>query len=303
MDSAIEVRDLTKRYGEREVLKGISFRVPKGAISLYLGPNGAGKTTTFRLLAGLERPDGGEILFWDRPWNPEVKRTTGVTLEEPRFYPWLTGAENVEIVFRYRNVERPRRHALEALDRVGLGDAVHHRFGKYSLGMRQRLYMAAQLFPGVRAVLLDEPTNGLDVEGREQVWRMLMDLAKQGVSLFVSTHQVLEAERYAEYLVVLHEGRVAYQGRYRDLAMRRRVIVRATRPGDAMAALTRAGFRAYPGRREEEVYVEAPAEQLARVLEVLKAAGLHVFDGRLEDLEELYWRIKDDVQRTDQVEA
>jgi len=303
MDSAIEVRGLRKRYGEREVLRGISFRVPRGAISLYLGPNGAGKTTTFRMLAGLERPDGGEVRFWDRPWSPEVRVTTGVTLEEPRFYPWLTGAENVEIVFRYRGVPAARRRALEALERVGLADAARRRFGKYSLGMRQRLYMAAQLFPGVRAVLLDEPTNGLDVEGREQVWRMLMDLAKQGVSLFVSTHQVLEAERYAEYLVVLHEGRVAYQGRYRDLAMRRRILVRAVRPEAAVAALVRAGFRASRGRREEEVYVEAPAEQLARVLEVLKAGGLHVFDGRLEDLEELYWRIKDDVQRTDQVEA
>nr|WP_287418185.1 AAA family ATPase [Oceanithermus sp.] len=186
---------------------------------------------------------------------------------------------------------------------MGLDGAAGRRFAGYSLGMRQRLYMAAQLFPGVRAVLLDEPTNGLDVEGREQVWRMLMDLAKQGVSLFVSTHQVLEAERYAEYLVVLHGGRVAYQGRYRDLATRRRIIVRVDDPGKARAVLARAGFRADRAGRDGGLFVEAPADRMAEVLQALKRAGVHVLDGRLEDLEELYWRIKDDVQRTDEVEA
>jgi len=297
MSNALSVRGLTKSYRGRRVLDGLTFEVPEGAIALYLGPNGAGKTTTFRLLSGLEAPDAGEIHVFERPWDPRVRRFLGVTLEEPRFYPWLTGLENVEIAFRYRRVKNPARAALKALERVGLTYAARRRFRDYSLGMRQRLYLAAQLFPGVRLLLLDEPTNGLDVEGREEVWSTLQALTRQGVSLFVSTHQVLEAERFAEYLVVLHKGRVAYQGTYRDLAKRRRFVLRVDDVAEALAALRAAGFEAFLGRRPGELYVENTAGKVDRLLACLTEAGVQVLDQRFEDLEELYWRIKDGLER------
>jgi len=297
MSSAIAVHGLTKSYRGRRVLDGLTFEVPEAAITLYLGPNGAGKTTTFRLLAGLETPDAGEIHILEKPWSPRVRRFLGVTLEEPRFYPWLTGRENVEIAFRYRGAENPAKAALRALERVGLANAAHRRFRDYSLGMRQRLYLAAQLFPGVRLLLLDEPTNGLDVEGREEVWSTLQALTCQGVSLFVSTHQVLEAERFAEYLVVLHGGRVAYQGPYRDLAKRRRFVLRVDDAAEALATLRAAGYEALLGRRPGELYIENAVGQADRLRARLAEAGVQVLDQRFEDLEELYWRIKDGLER------
>ncbi len=297
MSNALSVRGLTKSYRGRRALDGLTFEVPEGVIALYLGPNGAGKTTTFRLLAGLETPDAGEIRVLGKLWSPRVRRYLGVTLEEPRFYPWLTGIENVEIAFRYREVKNPVKAALHALERVGLADAARRRFRDYSLGMRQRLYLATQLFPGVRLLLLDEPTNGLDVEGREEVWSTLQALVRQGVSLFVSTHQVLEAERFAEYLVVLHKGRVAYQGTYRDLAKRRRFVLRVDDAAEALAVLRAAGYEALLGRRPGELYIENIAGGVDRVLARLAEAGVQVMDQRFEDLEELYWRIKDGLER------
>lgn len=297
MSSAIAVRGLTKSYRGRRVLNGLTFEVPEAAITLYLGPNGAGKTTTFRLLAGLETPDAGEIRVLGKPRSPRVRRFLGVTLEEPRFYPWLTGIENVEIAFRYREVKNPAKAALHALERVGLTGAAHRRFRDYSLGMRQRLYLASQLFPGVRLLLLDEPTNGLDVEGREEVWSALQALVRQGVSLFVSTHQVLEAERFAECLVILHGGRVVYQGPYRDLAERRRLVLRVDDANEALAVLRAAGYEALLGRRPGELYVEDASGRMDALLAYLSQRGVQVLDYRLEDLEELYWRIKDGLER------
>ena len=180
---------------------------------------------------------------------------------------------------------------------MGLTGAAHRRFRDYSLGMRQRLYLASQLFPGVRLLLLDEPTNGLDVEGREEVWSALQALVRQGVSLFVSTHQVLEAERFAECLVILHGGRVVYQGPYRDLAERRRLVLRVDDANEALAVLRAAGYEALLGRRPGELYVEDASGRMDALLAYLSQRGVQVLDYRLEDLEELYWRIKDGLER------
>jgi len=297
MSKAIAVQNLAKSYRGHSVLNGLTFEIPEATIALYLGPNGAGKTTTFRLIAGLERPDAGEIYIFQKPWRPQVREFLGVTLEDPRFYPWLTGLENVEIAFRYRHVENPAKLARQALERVGLDNAAHRRFRDYSLGMRQRLYLAAQLFPGVRLLLLDEPTNGLDVEGREEVWFTLQELTGQGVSLFVSTHQVLEAERFAEYLVILHRGQVAYQGSYRELAVKRRLVLRVDDAAEALAKLQAAGYTALLGRHPGEIFVENAAGHVDHLHALLTQAGIRVLDQRLEDLEGLYWRIKDGLER------
>ena len=293
MHDALSVKGLRRTYGDREILRGLDFRLPQGAMGLYLGPNGAGKTSTFRLLSGLERPDGGSIQVFGQPRSDHSKRLIGVTLEEPRFYPWLTGKETLEIVGHYRQVENPRKWAVQALERVGLAHAMNRPSRGYSLGMRQRLYLASQLFPEVKLLLLDEPTNGLDLEGREQLWAVLKTLTGEGVSMLVSTHQVLEAERYAEHLVVIHAGQIAYQGSYAQLAANRRLVVEVDDPQRARDVLGMHGLSVEPARDSRAVVVDVPVKETRQVQSILEKQNLTVLSSRPEDLEELYWRIKD----------
>ncbi|GGJ37305.1 ABC transporter ATP-binding protein [Deinococcus roseus] len=293
MHDALKVEGLKKTYGDREILKGLDFRLPQGAMGLYLGPNGAGKTSTFRLLSGLERPDAGAIQVFGQPRSDLSKRLIGVTLEEPRFYPWLTGKETLEIVGHYRQVENPRKWAVQALERVGLAHAMNRPSKGYSLGMRQRLYLASQLFPEVKLLLLDEPTNGLDLEGREQLWAVLKTLTGEGVSMLVSTHQVLEAERYAEHLVVIHAGQIAYQGSYAQLAASRRLVVEVDDPERARNILGLHGLQTAAARDSRAVVVDVNIKDSRQVQGILEQQNLTVLSSRPEDLEELYWRIKD----------
>lgn len=293
MHDALNVQGLRKSYGGREILRGLDFRLPQGAMGLYLGPNGAGKTSTFRLLSGLEHPEAGQIQVFGQPRGDHSKRLIGVTLEEPRFYPWLTGRETLEIVGHYRQVENPRKWAVDALERVGLGHAMNRPSKGYSLGMRQRLYLASQLFPEVKLLLLDEPTNGLDLEGREQLWAVLKTLTAEGVSMLVSTHQVLEAERYAEHLVVIHAGQIAYQGSYAQLASSRRLVVEVDDPERARNVLNLHGLQSAPARDSRAVVVDVHVKETRQVQGILEQQNLTVLSSRPEDLEELYWRIKD----------
>lgn len=293
MAHALELNGLKKSYAGRDILKDVTFSVPESTLALYLGANGAGKTTTMRLAAGLERPDGGELKLLGRVPDPSLRHQLALTLEEPRFYPWLSGLENLRVVAGYRQIAGGTAWAKDNLRRVGLEDAAHRPFKSYSLGMRQRLYLASTLIPDLRLLMLDEPTNGLDVEGREQIWDTLTGLRDQGVTLLVSTHQVLDAERYAQYLAVLHDGRISFSGSYEALAAQRRLVLETPDVQAAQTALALHGLRTEPGRqRQHTLAVDLAGHASQQVLGLLSSAGVRIDTSRPEDLEELYWRLK-----------
>lgn len=293
MTNAIEIENLKKSYSDRTVLKDINLHVPEAKISLYLGANGAGKTTTMRLIAGLEKTDNGKITLFGQNAQPKMRNEVALTLEEPRFYPWLSGLDNLRVVAAYRNIKKADSWANDVLKQVGLLDAARRSFKSYSLGMRQRLYLASCLIPDLKLLILDEPTNGLDVEGKDQIWDTLSQLRDRGVTLMVSTHQVLEAERYAEHLSVLHDGLISFCGSYEKLASQRRCVIETPMLEQAKEILQSKGLKVELGRQRQSLLsVETGEFDMSSILQLLGDANIVVNTSRPEDLEELYWRMK-----------
>lgn len=214
---AISASDLTKIYGERAALSHGSFVVPSGSVCGFVGPNGSGKTTTIRMLLGLITPSGGsatvlgESIKHPEKYLPRV----GAMIEGPAFYPALSGRENLKVLAELGGF--PLSRVDELLAKVDLADRGGSKFKTYSLGMKQRLGIAAALLPNPELLILDEPTNGLDPSGIQEVRRIIRDLAIGGTTVFVSSHILSELEMICEYLVMLREGKVIFSGRTQEL--------------------------------------------------------------------------------------
>lgn len=215
--SAIETRSLTKRYGEIVAVDELSLRVPVGGVTGFVGANGAGKTTTIRMLLGLVRPTSGsarvlgESVTDPRRFLPNV----GALVETPSFYPALSGKKNLEVLATLGKIDPSGIDAL--LERVGLGARGGSPYKTYSLGMKQRLGIAAALLPDPALLILDEPSNGLDPAGIREIRELLRELGRSKTVL-VSSHLLSEVERVSEHLIVLQRGRLAYQGPIGELA-------------------------------------------------------------------------------------
>jgi ABC-2 type transport system ATP-binding protein len=214
---ALVVKDLSKKYGERFALSHANFEVPLGTICGFVGPNGSGKTTTIRMLLALISPTGGSGEVLDIPISEPERYLpfVGAMIEGPAFYPALTGAQNLRVLAKVGGYSLDSIPTL--LDLVGLGDRGDSKFKTYSLGMKQRLGIAAALLPNPKLLILDEPTNGLDPAGIQEVRDLLRRLADRGITVFVSSHLLSEIEMISEYLVILREGKVIFSGRTRDL--------------------------------------------------------------------------------------
>lgn len=224
---AISVSGLTKDYDGLRAVDHANFEVPVGTICGFVGPNGSGKTTTIRMLLGLIEPsDGkGEILGQSMNHPERYLSAVGALIEGPAFYPALTGAENLHVLatlggFGHERVE-------EVLSIVGLADRGGSKYKTYSLGMKQRLGIAAALLPNPKLLILDEPTNGLDPSGIQEIRDLLEKLAKNGVTIFVSSHLLSEIEMISEYLVMLQRGKVIFFGRTEDLLLQSKPTITA----------------------------------------------------------------------------
>jgi ABC-2 type transport system ATP-binding protein len=222
---AISVTNLTKVYGERAAVSSANFEVPLGTICGFVGPNGAGKTTTIRMLLGLIAPTSGTGTVLGHSINEPEKFLpyVGAMIEGPAFYPALSGAENLRVLASLGGF--PQERVLELLELVGLGDRAKSKFKTYSLGMKQRLGIAAALLPNPRLLILDEPTNGLDPSGIHEVRELMKRLASQGTSVFVSSHLLSEIEMIAEYLVMLRNGKVIFSGKTESLLEAQQPII------------------------------------------------------------------------------
>src|SRR5215831_13987047 len=217
---AIEVNALRKSYKQVEVLKGVDFEVARGSIFALLGSNGAGKTTIVRILSTLLKPDGGatRVHGFDVGAQPaQVRESISLTGQFAAVDEILTGRENMIMIAKLRRVKNAGKVADELLARFGLADAAKRRVATYSGGMRRRLDIAMSLIGASPILFLDEPTTGLDPEGRLEVWQVIQNLANSGVTVFLTTQYLDEAEKLADRIAILHEGVIIVSGTLEEL--------------------------------------------------------------------------------------
>jgi len=274
MDAAIAVRGLRKKYGAAVAVDGLSFTVRPGQVTGFVGPNGAGKSTTMRVILGLDRPDAGQALVCGREYRKlrAPLRDVGALLDAAAPHPGRRARDH--LLWLANSNGLPRSRAEATLEQVGLAAAGRRRVGGFSLGMRQRLGIAAALLGDPPVLLLDEPANGLDPEGIRWMRGLLRSLAAEGRAVFVSSHLMGELEDTADHLVIVGRGRLVADTSVRDLlatASSGRVLVRTLRRPEAMSALASAGATVAATGPAELVTEGMKAE---RVVAVLGAAAV-----------------------------
>ncbi|WP_411375389.1 ABC transporter ATP-binding protein [Arthrobacter sp. MPF02] len=246
----IETQGLTKRFGHQVAVDGVDLAVPPGSVFGFLGPNGSGKTTTIRMLLGLAAASAGTVnlLGMEMPVRfRDVLPRVGALVEGPAFYPFLSGAANLHRLDAAgpRTVPATRRARVnQALERVGLSHAAGKKVHAYSLGMKQRLGIANALLSHRDLLVLDEPTNGLDPQGTREVRNLVRSLARDGATVFVSSHLLAEVEQMCTHAAVMSAGRLVAQGPLADLRRAGNVRIRLVTPdaGNARSVLTRLGL-------------------------------------------------------------
>ena len=296
---AISVRDLSKKYGERMAVSHINFDVPLGTVCGFVGPNGSGKTTTMRMLLGLISHTGGNGQVLDASIDEPAKYLSqvGAMIEGPAFYPALTGAENLRVLATLGGFPQERVETL--LDQVGLGDRAKSKYKTYSLGMKQRLGIAAALLPNPKLLMLDEPTNGLDPEGIQEVRALLRQLADNGTTVFVSSHLLSELEIISDYLVMLRKGEVVFAGKIEELLLAQQhvIIAKGQNAGDLEKLVSIAtGLGHTASIRNNEVHVQASADFAATLNRAAFDAGITLaqLSPQVPNLEETFFEMTGD---------
>jgi lantibiotic transport system ATP-binding protein len=295
MAYAIHTQQLCHRYGRGgPALVDLNLRVPQGCIYGFLGANGAGKTTTMRLLLGLLRATRGSISLLGQPMpqaRRQVLQATGAMIESPALYAHLSARENLALPALVRRLPRQRIDAV--LETVGLAGTGRQPAGQFSLGMKQRLGIAAALLPAPRLLILDEPTNGLDPNGIVEMRVLLRRLNADGITVFLSSHLLAEMEKIADQVGVIHAGRLVFQG---SLDALRQAYARTARimigTDDPAAALALVAGHAPLARREDDA-VCLPATDRATLAAINQSLvrggiGVHEISTRQGDLESLY---------------
>jgi lantibiotic transport system ATP-binding protein len=247
---AVESQGLTKRFGRQVAVNTVDLAVPRGSVFGFLGPNGSGKTTTIRMLLGLIRPTAGRHALLGQPMPAGAGRVlplVGALVEGPAFHPYLSGKENLRRLDAADRTADPsttqaRIHA--ALDRVGLTAAAAKRYRAYSLGMRQRLALAAAMLSPRELLILDEPTNGLDPQGTREVRSLITALAAEGTTIMLSTHLLSEVEQICTHVGVMHRGNLVAQEPLAQLRAEAvpRARVETDRAADAARVLRELGL-------------------------------------------------------------
>lgn len=292
-ESAVEVHGLSKHYanGVRAV-DAISLTVRRGEVYGFLGPNGAGKTTTARMLLGLIRPTGGRALVLGRaPGHPEALTRIGALIEGPGFYPYLSGRDNLRVLARYAHIDRDRID--EVLDVVDLSERAGDRFGRYSLGMKQRLGVAAALLKDPDLVILDEPTNGLDPAGMRDMRRLIRRLGDDGRTVVLSSHLLREVQQVCDRVGVINNGKVLTESTVAELRGSAELRVTTTQPARAAEIVGRmpevAGFR----RTDDTLHLSIDESHTALVNRALIEYGVDVTELRREEreLEDVFFEL------------
>ena len=284
----ITIEHLTKRYGTQTAVDDVSFTCPPGTVTGFLGPNGAGKSTTLRALCGLTRPTSGTATIGGRPYRelPNAGRQVGVLLDAAAQHSGRTGREVLTLAALVLGV--PRSRVEEQLATVGLaGRAAGKRVGQYSLGMRQRLGIAAALLGDPQVLVLDEPANGLDPDGIFWMRGLLRGFADRGGTVLLSSHLLHEVEAMADRLVVVAGGRAVAQGAKEELLAARGTLVRGPDRAVLTRALDSAGITWRAGDVDALV-ADAPVDAVGRAVAAAGAVVTELRPGGGEGLEELF---------------
>jgi len=300
MPEPIVVSDeLTKRYGRHTVVDAVSLTVHRGEIYGFLGPNGAGKTTTLRMLVGLVRPTRGSARVLDgRPGDPSVLRRVGALIEGPGFYPYLSGRDNLRVLARYNRLTDA--DVEQALDQVDLSARGGDPYKSYSLGMKQRLGVAAALLGEPDLLILDEPTNGLDPSGMADMRDLIRKLAAQGRTVLLSSHLLGEVQQLCDRVGVIADGRLLTESTVAELRGASSLLVRAE-PAVRAEQVIAATLGAVDVRRTADGGLEVHAEpdRNPELVRALVAAGVEVHEIRTSErtLEEAFFEMTDHASR------
>lgn len=284
-EMVIETNGLTRRYGKSVVVDNVDLRVPRGEIYGFLGPNGAGKTTTIRMLLGLIHSTSGKVKLFSENLQQHrlaILRRVGSLVESPSYYGHLTGVENLETVRRLRGV--PKERITEVLEIVRLTKAANRPVKGYSLGMKQRLGIAAALLGNPQLLILDEPTNGLDPAGIQEIRRLIKDMPRQyDMTVLISSHLLSEVDQMATQVGIINEGKLIFQDRIEVLREKSnpRMMVGVERPLEAVALLEERGW--HPQVEDDLLWInEIGPEQVSEMNQLLVMNGFSVY--RLQEV-------------------
>lgn len=210
MNKVLEINQLTKKFGSFIAVNNVSFSVEKGNVYGLLGPNGSGKSTTLGMILNVINPTAGSWKWFDQEPDNDSLKKIGAIIESPKFYPYLSAEKNLEIVADIKEVNYAKID--EKLELVGLLSRKKDKFQQYSLGMKQRLAIAAALLNDPEVLILDEPTNGLDPQGIIQIRELIIKIAQQGTTIILASHLLDEVEKVCSHVVVLNQGKMLYAG-------------------------------------------------------------------------------------------
>jgi ABC-2 type transport system ATP-binding protein len=296
-DFAVESTGLTKRFRRQVAVNAIDLAVPRGSVYGFLGPNGSGKTTTIRLLLGLIRPTAGRHTLLGEPIPEAAGRVlprVGALVEGPAFHPYLSGRANLvrlDAADRTAEPDAAAQRVDAALDRVGLLAAATKRYRAYSLGMRQRLALAAAMLSPRELLILDEPTNGLDPQGTREVRSLISSLAADGTTVLLSTHLLSEVDQICTHVGVMHLGKLVAQAPLAELRADAipRAVVDTERPEDAARVLRELGLSDVDSGHERvsAILGEVAPEKVVAAL-VHDGVPVRGFAVSAPDLEELF---------------
>ncbi len=300
----IEARGLFKRYGATAAVQGVDIVLEQGGVFGVLGPNGSGKSTTVRMLLGLARPDQGSVKLFGQPLSehaPELLGRVGAVVETPAFVPYLSGRDNLRLLDRYtpgageETIDR-------VLHRVHLGEAADRRFKNYSLGMKQRLGIAAAILHDPELIILDEPTNGLDPQGTREVRELIPELAAEGRTVVLCSHLLHEVEQVCDHVAIFQRGRVIARGRTAELVGDRTEFeIRIPEIDAAETALQSSPWASSTRRENDALHISGAGIEGRAVNRFLAERGLYadVLRPVQQTLEEVFFELTDETDHDD----
>ena len=304
-EPAIVTEKLSKRYGSILAVSDLDLSVPGGSVFGFLGPNRAGKTTTIRLLLGLVHPTSGraqvlghDIVTGRRSFLPHI----GALVESPTFYPFLSGRDNLRVLAHTSGAYDEKR-IDEVLEQVGLRDRQRDRVRTYSLGMKQRLAVAATLLHRPKLIFLDEPTNGLDPAGQADMRELVRSLGQAGHTIFISSHLLHEVEQTCDQVAIIDRGQLLRQGRVADLLNEQPALRIEAEPIERAWAIVSALNDLNPVREASgQIVVKTGREAAPAIVKALTDGGARVYQivAERESLEEVFLRITGQAEAPDE---